>query len=223
MEGCFVEERLRKQDQLREVIDVELRVMATRVAAFCILLGSIAVICTARCSRSRPTKGCGRTMSAYRGTIKSPGFPNPYPPALTEDDQVCQWMISLPYGHGIKVYLYDYDFNFEPNDVSTVYDELQIFRDIACSEADRERTFVGNLSATSLIHLPSHWACIKFIRRTLQNLQHTGFSLSYEGWSRDSNKVDPFKKSNGGRIHLSYQLILAEVIIAATSLLTRRN
>ncbi|XP_066272154.1 CUB domain-containing protein 2-like [Branchiostoma lanceolatum] len=355
--------------------------MATRVAAFCILLASIAVLCTARCSRSRPTKGCGRTMSSYRGTIKSPGFPNPYPPALTEDDQVCQWMISLPYGHGIKVYLYDYDFNFEPNDVSTAYDELQIFRDIACSEADRERTFVGNLSATSLIHLPSHWACIKFIRRTLQNIQHTGFSLSYEvidansdcgvnkttrllseegyifspgysissypqdlectwlvesqpgstiavtfldfqlsytyscdfaadyvqignsntsyafkycdsdspqpfqtrdnrlwvffksgqwrhrgfwlyykgsgdsidldrpssdywktgsakyewtrdddtggtsfvGWSRDPNKKDPFKKSDGGSIHLSYRFILAEVIVAVTSLLTIRN
>ncbi|XP_066271550.1 procollagen C-endopeptidase enhancer 1-like [Branchiostoma lanceolatum] len=120
-------------------------------------------------------------MSAYRGSIRSPGFPNPYPPALRETDQECKWIINLPYGHGIKLTFSGYDLNDETNDVgSTIYDEIQVFRDGSCQESQRQKSLIGMLEGELVIYIPHKTACIKFIRRTQNNKIHGGFSLTYE-------------------------------------------
>ncbi|XP_078599555.1 CUB domain-containing protein 2-like [Branchiostoma floridae x Branchiostoma japonicum] len=134
-------------------------------------------ICEARCSRSRP-KSCGRTVSSYRGWIKSPGFPRPYPSAMTEDDRICTWTIRLPLSRGIKIILYGFDLNFEKTGVGPTNDALQIYMDESCNTL--LRNYEGNYTDADLIHVPSNKACIKFLRRTEQNYQHNGFSLGYE-------------------------------------------
>ncbi|XP_035700116.1 cubilin-like [Branchiostoma floridae] len=155
--------------------------MAMRDLVICVVIYFCLAEGLARCSRSRPSKACGRTMSAYRGSIRSPGFPNPYPPALRETDQECKWIINLPYGHGIKLTFSGYDLNDETNDVgSEIYDELQVFRDGSCDESQRQRSLIGMLEGELVIYIPHKTACIKFIRRTLNNKIHGGFSLTYE-------------------------------------------
>ncbi|XP_078670000.1 procollagen C-endopeptidase enhancer 1-like [Branchiostoma floridae x Branchiostoma belcheri] len=138
---------------------------------------SVVGVSEARCSRSRP-KSCGRTVSAYRGWIKSPGFPRPYPSAMTEDDRVCTWTIRLPQSRGIKITLYGFDLNFEQTGVGPTNDALHIYMDESCSSL--LRSYEGNFTDADLIHIPSNTACIKFLRRTQQNYQHNGFSLGYE-------------------------------------------
>ncbi|CAH1252927.1 CUBN [Branchiostoma lanceolatum] len=154
--------------------------MAIKILISCLVFLSCFDDGWTRCSRSRPPKACGRSMTSNRGTIKSPRFPRPYLTAATYEDKVCTWLITLPYGQGIKLLLYGYDFAFERFRYTMYMDELQVFRDEMCGEESRIRQYQGNDTEYDIIHIPSNTACIKFFRRTTQNHSHTGFSMSYE-------------------------------------------
>ncbi|TSN48501.1 CUB and sushi domain-containing protein 1 [Bagarius yarrelli] len=41
---------------------------------------------------------CGYNVTALNGTVFSPGYPNEYP-----DSQDCQWLITVPHGHGVYI------------------------------------------------------------------------------------------------------------------------
>lgn len=45
-----------------------------------------------------PLVPCGGTLTARRGTILSPGYPEPY-----DNNQNCVWKVSVPEGAGIQV------------------------------------------------------------------------------------------------------------------------
>ncbi|XP_035668091.1 cubilin-like [Branchiostoma floridae] len=154
--------------------------MAIKILVSCLVFLCCFADGWTRCSRSRPHKACGRSMTSNRGTFKSPGFPRPYLSADTLEDRVCTWLITLPSGKGIKLLLYGYDFAFERLTYRTHMDELQVFRDEMCGEESRIRQYQGNDTEYDIIHIPSNTACIRFFRRTTQNHSHTGFSMSYE-------------------------------------------
>ncbi|KAI8499237.1 hypothetical protein Bbelb_230010 [Branchiostoma belcheri] len=140
---------------MSEAMDVKL-VICTVIFAYCL--------------------ACGRTLTAYRGEIKSPGYPHPYPPAVRDVDRVCTWIIAVPEGRGVKITLPRYNLNYDTKEDQ--YDELQIFSDGSCN--DRDKSYLGNDTDTAVIHVPTNMACVRFVRRASENIGHNGFTLSYE-------------------------------------------
>ncbi|XP_015795561.2 cubilin-like, partial [Tetranychus urticae] len=63
--------------------------------------------------------GCGGYLTADRGEITSPGYPNPYPHRVT-----CQWTIKAKPGYKISLSVFDY---FIESSTTCNFDSLQIF------------------------------------------------------------------------------------------------
>ncbi|XP_035699100.1 cubilin-like isoform X2 [Branchiostoma floridae] len=156
---------------MKGAMDVKL-VICTVIFAYCLAHGF------ARCSKygQRSPKACGRTLTAYRGEVKSPGYPHAYPPAVRDVDRVCTWIIAVPEGRGVKITLPRYNLNYDSKEDQ--YDELQIFSDGACN--DKVSSYIGNDTETTVINVPTNMACVRFVRRASENIGHNGFTLSYE-------------------------------------------
>ncbi|XP_078599584.1 dorsal-ventral patterning protein tolloid-like [Branchiostoma floridae x Branchiostoma japonicum] len=166
--------------------------MAAKLLISYLLLSSTLADSVARCTRSEPSKSCGRTLTAYRGWVRSPAYPRPYPTPMSADDRVCTWVISLQQGHGIRIIVYGYDLNSEVTRNSTVRDEVQIFGDGSCSDSRRLRTYTGTSEPTDVVYVPNHLACLKFYRRTNGNDFHSGFTIEYE-------VVDAYSECGGSK------------------------
>ncbi|VDO95719.1 unnamed protein product [Soboliphyme baturini] len=77
-------------------------------------------------SNDHVSLGCGSNMTELRGRFHTPGYPSPYP-----SDTDCSWLISLPHGYVVKLFITDLNignsiqrcFSYEGNQGSlTIYD-----------------------------------------------------------------------------------------------------
>lgn len=60
-------------------------------------LSALSLLCSASSHFPTPVP-CGGLLTSRRGTILSPGYPEPY-----DNNQNCVWKVSVPEGAGIQV------------------------------------------------------------------------------------------------------------------------
>ncbi|OWK58649.1 CUB and sushi domain-containing protein 1 [Lonchura striata] len=116
---------------------------------------------------------CGGNLTERKGTILSPGFPEPYLNSLN-----CVWKITVPEGAGIQIQVIS--FVTEQN-----WDSLEVF-----DGGDNTATMLGSFSGTTvpaLLNSTSNQLYLHFYSDI--SVSAAGFHLEYK--SKSSSSLDP--------------------------------